>query len=151
MRLASWAAKEDLPSVELQSLHIALLSNPVELGRLLPRMRALASRIDLPLGIAILAHVEEFYSQEGAWEAPSARALADLGIWIPLPPTSVLSAREREIALLASLGYSSRWIADRFYLSVRTVETHLRHVFLKLGASNRDELRLWFRRERQLA
>ncbi|QAB19276.1 LuxR family transcriptional regulator [Leucobacter muris] len=66
---------------------------------------------------------------------------------MPLPLTEELSSREREIALFASLGYSSRWIAEQFHLSVRTVDTHLRHVFTKLRVSGRDELRQWFRRE----
>lgn len=150
-RLAAWAAKEGLASIELQALHIGALSDSFEFERMLPRMRVLAGQMDLPLGVAMLAHVEEFVSQSGAWESPSARTLAELGVWIPLPQTTELSAREREIALLASLGYSSRWIAEQFHLSVRTVETHLRHVFVKLGASNRDELRSWFRRERRQA
>jgi DNA-binding CsgD family transcriptional regulator len=49
--------------------------------------------------------------------------------------------------MLASLGYSSKWIAAHHHLSARTVETHLRHVFTKTSTTNRDELRTWFRRE----
>ncbi|CAG7617601.1 hypothetical protein LEUCIP111803_02116 [Leucobacter soli] len=150
-RLAAWAAEQGLAAIELQALHVGAMSNPFEFERMVPRLRVLARQIDLPLGVTVLAHVEEFVSQAEAWDSPSARTLSELGIWAPLPPTSKLSAREREIALLASLGYSSKWIAEQFHLSVRTVETHLRHVFTKLGASNRDELRVWFRKERQPA
>ena len=39
-----------------------------------------------------------------------------------------LTAREREVALLAAGGRSSREIADVLYLSTRTVETHLARV-----------------------
>ena len=150
-RLAAWAADQGLASIELQALHIGALSNPFEFERMAPRMRTLARQIDLPIGMMILTHAEESLDRGEAWESPSARSLSELGIWTPLPPTAKLSAREREIALLASLGYSSRWIAAQFHLSVRTVETHLRHVFTKLGATNRDELRVWFRKERQPA
>jgi len=51
-----------------------------------------------------------------------------------------LTAREREVALLAAGGRSSRDIAERLYLSARTVETHLARVYRKLGIATRAEL-----------
>ena len=51
-----------------------------------------------------------------------------------------LTAREREVALLAAGGRSSRDIADRLHLSTRTVETHLARVYRKLGITTRSEL-----------
>jgi DNA-binding CsgD family transcriptional regulator len=51
-----------------------------------------------------------------------------------------LTGREREVALLAAGGRSSREIADRLYLSVRTVESHLARVYRKLGIGTRNEL-----------
>ena len=51
-----------------------------------------------------------------------------------------LTAREREVALLAAAGRSSRDIANRLYLSARTVETHLARVYRKLGITSREEL-----------
>ncbi|MET0908603.1 MAG: helix-turn-helix transcriptional regulator, partial [Ilumatobacteraceae bacterium] len=51
-----------------------------------------------------------------------------------------LTAREREVALLAAGGRSSREIADTLYLSTRTVETHLARVYRKLGISTRSDL-----------
>ncbi len=62
------------------------------------------------------------------------------------PPTLVdtataeLTPREREIALLAAQGRSSREIADRLVLSVRTVDNHLQSAYRKLGVSGRGEL-----------
>jgi DNA-binding CsgD family transcriptional regulator len=52
-----------------------------------------------------------------------------------------LTRREREVAVLAADGLSSRSIADRLYLSVRTVDNHLQRVYQKLGVSRREDLR----------
>ena len=48
-----------------------------------------------------------------------------------------LSGREREVADLAGAGHRNREIADRLFLSEKTVESHLRSVFMKLGISSR--------------
>ncbi|MFI5956153.1 AAA family ATPase [Cryptosporangium sp. NPDC051539] len=52
-----------------------------------------------------------------------------------------LTAREREVAMMAASGMPSRDIAERLVLSVRTVDNHLRSGYLKLGVSSRAELR----------
>jgi len=51
-----------------------------------------------------------------------------------------LSGREREIVMLASEGLTSKDIAERLYLSVRTVDNHLQHAYAKLGVSSRAGL-----------
>ena len=51
-----------------------------------------------------------------------------------------LSSREREIALLAAEGRTSREIADQLYLSVRTVDNHLQRAYTKLGVAGRNQL-----------
>ena len=53
---------------------------------------------------------------------------------------SALTAREREVALLAASGASSREIAARLDLSVRTVDNYLGRVYAKLGVSSRSQL-----------
>ena len=55
-------------------------------------------------------------------------------------PAAPLSAREREIAMLAAAGIASKDIAERLYLSVRTVNNHLQHAYTKLGVSGRADL-----------
>jgi DNA-binding CsgD family transcriptional regulator len=54
--------------------------------------------------------------------------------------TGPLSAREHEIATLATGGLSNRQIAEQLIVSERTVENHLYRVFIKLGIGSRDEL-----------
>jgi DNA-binding CsgD family transcriptional regulator len=58
------------------------------------------------------------------------------------PPTGLatLSQREREVASLAAQGYTAREIGERLFIGERTVETHLAHVYAKLGISSRLEL-----------
>ena len=53
---------------------------------------------------------------------------------------SPLTAREREIASLAATGLSSDAIARRLFVSVRTVDNHMQHVYQKLGIGSRAEL-----------
>ncbi|MFH0176656.1 LuxR C-terminal-related transcriptional regulator [Streptomyces cacaoi] len=55
-------------------------------------------------------------------------------------PSSRLTKRELEIALMAAAGNSSKAISQHLTLSVRTVDNHLQHIFLKLGVRNRADL-----------
>jgi ATP/maltotriose-dependent transcriptional regulator MalT len=55
-------------------------------------------------------------------------------------PRQPLSAQELQIAQMAASGLSNREIADRLFLSHRTVGAHLYRVFPKLGIVSRSEL-----------
>ena len=59
-----------------------------------------------------------------------------------------LSAREREIAELVTDRKTNREIAEELFLSQKTIETHLRNVFFKLGVSSRVEVARVVERER---
>jgi DNA-binding NarL/FixJ family response regulator len=53
--------------------------------------------------------------------------------------SEVLSDREMEVLRLAATGMSNMEIANSLTLSVRTVQTHLRSIFNKLGVGSRSE------------
>jgi len=58
--------------------------------------------------------------------------------------TENLSDRETEILSYLSKGYHDKEIADHFFLSVKTVRTHLRNIYKKLHVRSRTEAVLKF-------
>lgn len=54
--------------------------------------------------------------------------------------TGGLTRSEREVARLAGEGLTTPEIADRLFVSPRTVQTHLAHIYQKLGVSSRRDL-----------
>jgi predicted ATPase/DNA-binding CsgD family transcriptional regulator len=66
----------------------------------------------------------------------------------PAPPVksasdTVLSRRQLEIARLIADDLTNRQIADRLFLSERTVETHITNILNKLGLNSRVQLSRW--------
>ncbi len=55
----------------------------------------------------------------------------------------VLTPRETEVFHLASTGLKNAEIADKLYLSEKTIKTHLRNIYNKLDLSSKAELRLF--------
>jgi DNA-binding CsgD family transcriptional regulator/tetratricopeptide (TPR) repeat protein len=80
----------------------------------------------------------------------SARELRRLGHHVPhpdrrrLPPSgddmSALSGRERDVAELAARGRTNREIGSALFVSEKTVERHMSHIFEKLHVSSRAEV-----------
>jgi DNA-binding CsgD family transcriptional regulator len=62
---------------------------------------------------------------------------ADRAVEDPLTP------REHEVVELVAQGLSNVEIADRLYISKRTVESHLEHVKEKLGHGSRHQVMAW--------
>ncbi len=57
-----------------------------------------------------------------------------------LTGSEALTQRERRVASLAAQGLSNREIAETLVVTVKTVEWHLGHAFVKLGVKSRREL-----------
>ena len=51
-----------------------------------------------------------------------------------------LTPSELRVARMASDGMTNREIAQRLFVTSKTIETHLRHVFQKLDVGGRSEL-----------
>ncbi|MFE7599398.1 LuxR C-terminal-related transcriptional regulator [Streptomyces sp. NPDC057494] len=73
-------------------------------------------------------------ARRGHCQEAATPALAGAAAAVPL------SARERDIALMAARGRTSREIAEAYVLSVRTVENHLGRIYRKLGVTGRADL-----------
>ncbi|MEV4176281.1 AAA family ATPase [Nonomuraea sp. NPDC049709] len=58
----------------------------------------------------------------------------------PIDAIDALTPQEQQIARLAADGLSNREIAERLFLSPRTVTTHLYRIYPKVGVKSRSEL-----------
>ncbi|MDT0352416.1 LuxR C-terminal-related transcriptional regulator [Pseudonocardia charpentierae] len=58
---------------------------------------------------------------------------------------SRLTAQELAVARLVAVGMSNRHVASELFISIKTVQFHLTHVYAKLGVSSRAELASRFR------
>ena len=58
-------------------------------------------------------------------------------------PRTQLTRREREVAALVARGMTNRQAAEELLVAPRTVETHLEHIFAKLGVQTRAEVAAW--------
>jgi HD-GYP domain-containing protein (c-di-GMP phosphodiesterase class II) len=56
---------------------------------------------------------------------------------------SGLTAREAEVLRLAARGLTTRAIADRLFISPKTADHHIQHVYTKIGVSTRAGAALW--------
>lgn len=53
---------------------------------------------------------------------------------------SQLTTREQEIAMMIAQGYTNSEIADKLFISLSTVKSHVQHIFEKADVSNRTSL-----------
>jgi non-specific serine/threonine protein kinase len=63
------------------------------------------------------------------------------------PTAAALTKREREIAELVTEGLGNREIAERLVLAKRTVDSHIEHIFHKLGFTSRAQIAAWVSRQ----
>ena len=90
------------------------------------------------------AVVRDAASEAGETAGPQAGD-ADAAGGLPVAATAsaavcALTRREREIAELVASGLSNREVAARLFISKRTVDAHVEHIFSKLEISSRVQL-----------
>ena len=104
---------------------------------------------DRDSAVETLSSALQTYTEIGAeWDARRVRRrLRDLGLRRRIvttgPPTvgkAALTASEVAVARLVAEGLTNREVAERLFVSPHTVNSHLRHVFEKLGITSRVEL-----------
>ncbi|MEU1268561.1 AAA family ATPase [Streptomyces sp. NPDC005799] len=109
-------------------------------GERLRRLRATAeAREQLTLAL-------EVFQRLGAkpWVTRATAELRASGQSAPAaahPGTVALTAQELQIATLAATGLTNKQIAERLFLSHRTIGTHLYQIYPKLGITSRAALR----------
>ena len=54
-----------------------------------------------------------------------------------------LTRREVDVLRLAARGHTTREIADRLYISPKTADHHIQHIYAKIGVSTRAAAALW--------
>jgi len=57
-----------------------------------------------------------------------------------------LTAREREVLSLVTLGMANKQIGQTLQISERTVKAHLGNIFTRIGVSDRTSAAIWFER-----
>jgi DNA-binding CsgD family transcriptional regulator len=149
-KLAGLAASVDGPFVSAAAAHAAALMAG-DGAALLEAAERFAAQ-DALLVAAEAAHAAAAAHREDGRHASARAAKARAALWLTScegahPPTMLaapeaidLTQREREIALLAAGGATSREVAERLVISVRTVDNHLQNAYRKLGVSRRQDL-----------
>ncbi|MDX6690786.1 MAG: hypothetical protein QOG15_2243 [Solirubrobacteraceae bacterium] len=114
-------------------------------GEFAPLFRTRTERVRAALTTAVGAQAPRVWAQGSRLGMDDAIALA-FGTGHPTADAPAgLSAREAEVAGLVAQGLSNKAIAATLHLSVRTVESHVRHTLAKTRLDNRTQLATWAR------
>jgi DNA-binding CsgD family transcriptional regulator len=96
----------------------------------------------------VLGDALETFRRLGAapWTGRAEAELRACGVTAQTPPADAgalagLTAQQREVVILAGRGLTNGQIADRLFLSPRTVASHLYRSYPKLGIAGRHQLR----------
>lgn len=137
--LAGPSAREVLAALrgDESAARIVALAPPgaVDAVRALVALGA-AGAVGLDAEPTSVAHAVRAVGRGGTWfDRPTLAAVAT----VPPPGGPVLTPREREVLALLATGRGNAAIAATLYLSVRTVDFHIRNLLGKLGAHSRIE------------
>lgn len=137
------ARDDDAPSLFADALaDYSDVSNPYETGRTLlaqgDRLMSLGLTTD---GESALAAAAAAFERAGASQW-ARRASSNEPVAAPDPASilALLKDEERTIAELVRRGMRNREIAGELYISLRTVELRLTHIYRKVGARSRSHL-----------
>ncbi|MBI2710065.1 MAG: hypothetical protein HYX34_10270 [Actinobacteria bacterium] len=121
--------------------------DPAALAGVARRYEAMAAELDAAETWAAVATASSGREASSAQRRAAALAAACEGARTPLlgkvagaSPLPPLTPREAEIVDLLVAGASRQEIADRFVLSVRTVDSHLQRIYRKVGVRTATEL-----------
>jgi DNA-binding NarL/FixJ family response regulator len=118
------------------------LPQPFELGRTLLARGTIERRAGQRAAARdSLTHALELFDGLGAplWAERTAAEIARIPGRAPSASLE-LTTTERRVAELVAEGRSNKEVAAALFLAVRTVESHLSHVYAKLGVRSRTEL-----------
>lgn len=144
--LAQWCHERGVARVELEALHRAAVGEHARgdagaVEQVVERALVIGEAMDGPRAAGIVAHLRALAVGDVELALGAVQKLTAAGLWLPTDTTAVrLTRREAEIASLAAAGLSSKEIAIRLTLSVRTVDSHLSRIFSKSGVRSRREL-----------
>jgi DNA-binding CsgD family transcriptional regulator len=122
---------------------------PLEWAAALEDLGAELTVTDRESAVDVLGRSLALHTELGAtWDARRVRSrLRELGVRRRLvtaePETNgwaALTTSELTVARLVAEGLTNREVAERLFVSPHTVNSHLRHVFAKLGITSRVEL-----------
>jgi predicted ATPase/DNA-binding CsgD family transcriptional regulator len=151
---ASVLARRD-PATALQVVAAAWAVRARNGGEFAPYYRAFAERTRTAAAKRVGADADRLWRSGSRLNVDEAIALA-FGTTLTGASTGTarrprtshpfgISTREIDVVRLVAEGLSNKEIAGRLHLSVRTVETHVRHMLTKTGLVNRTQLATWAR------
>ena len=127
--------KEDFPDTK-----ILILSSDDSIDSIMGALRAGASGYLLkPVGIQELKDAIFTVISHGSVLSPTVAQKLLMVLSHPVAKQYVPTERELEILKNVELGMSNKAIATKMFLSSRTIEVHLTHIFQKLAVSSRTE------------
>lgn len=117
------------------------LAQPFELARTLLCLGIVRRRLKRKLQAReALGQALTIFERMGAtlWSARTRAELGRIGGRAPSP--AGLTPTEERVAELVTRGRTNREVADELFLSVKTIEANLTHIYRKLGVSSRHQL-----------
>ena len=141
--IATLAAASLAPAEDRAPALLAAAERLDELGDRHRLAVALVGAVELGADGDVAARLEPLLDPvERCGLRPLARRIRD-ALGLSAPPEArpaALTRRQFEIAELVAQGLSNAAVADRLCISVRTVTSHLDHIYARLGVRNRTEL-----------